>query len=779
MSAMWKDYSINYIKNNRSSSISVMTAAFFSAVFLSLLCSLFYNLWNYEVERLKLVEGDWQSRIVGEIEAEDLVKIQNFANIEKVVKNEALSNEQDIVVDLYFKNIWTILNDMPQIINLLEDQSREIIYSSSFDYSDPSSDQYFYHDSLLALYFIRDPQDTAPRAVFPFLFFIMGMACCSLIMIIHNSFAVSMNDRIHQFGMLSSIGATPKQIRICLLQEAAVLCAMPIFIGNLLGIGISVGIMKSTNFILENESGRMDAVWSYHPLIFFFTLLLTIFTIWISAWIPARKISRMTPLEAIKQTGERNLKKKQNSYILSFIFGIEGELAGNALKAQKKSLRTATLALSISFLAFSIMQSFFTLTKISQEITYFARYQDAWDIMITVKNTEIDAFFDTNGDGDSTIASSTGKDSEIDIFWDAEKLQQLSGVRSGTVYQKAAAKRMIREEELSEEVWEIGRLQNASERYVSALDGGWMVNVPIVIMDDASFLEYCKQIGVTPRLDGAVIINQINSNSGPNFRIRNEIPYLDESQNTTILRQAGKEDISAEIPVISYTEKLPVLREAYDEVDAYVLVHVLPVSVWKEIKGAIGGAEQDTFIRVLGKDGVTLEELREVENEISQILTVNYQIESENRIQDKINNDAMMDGMLLILGGFCVLLAMIGIGNVFSNTLGFAYQRKREFARYLSIGMSLEGIQKMFFIEALVMVGRPVLVMVPLTVIVTGVMIKVSYLEPMIFIREMPLIPIVGFLLAVFGIVGIAYYLGGRKVLRSRLVDALRDDTMM
>lgn len=45
---MWKDYSIGFIKKNRASSVSVLVAAFISALFLSLLCGLFYNFWNYE-----------------------------------------------------------------------------------------------------------------------------------------------------------------------------------------------------------------------------------------------------------------------------------------------------------------------------------------------------------------------------------------------------------------------------------------------------------------------------------------------------------------------------------------------------------------------------------------------------------------------------------------------------------------------------------------------------------------------------------------------------------
>ena len=78
----------------------------------------------------------------------------------------------------------------------------------------------------------------------------------------------------------------------------------------------------------------------------------------------------------------------------------------------------------------------------------------------------------------------------------------------------------------------------------------------------------------------------------------------------------------------------------------------------------------------------------------SKSLGRNYEIESENRIGEKITNDHMISGYLLILGGFCILLAVIGIANVFSNTLGFLTQRKREFAQYMSVGMTPAGIRK-------------------------------------------------------------------------------------
>jgi putative ABC transport system permease protein len=736
---MWKDYSSGYLKNNRASCLSVMIAAFISALLLSLLCSLFYNLWNYEVERIKVEEGGWQGRIAGTIGMEEIERIRNYANVEKALVNEDLSDEQEIVVDVYLKKIKNVFRDMAEIAEL----------------AGLSEEAVTYHYELLNLYLVRDSRDSALRWVFPFALLVTATACFSLILVIHNAFAVTMNSRIHQFGILASIGATPKQILVCLLQEASALCAVPIAAGSIFGILLSMGIVSGMNVILADVGRRMVLPFRFHPVILFLSLAASVLTVCISAWIPARKLSRLTPLEAIRNTGELQLKKKRSSRFLAFFFGIEGELAGNALKAQRKAMRTAFTSLLLAFLAFSFMMCFITITVVSQRETYFAKYQDSWDVMATLKNMEIDAFEET------------------------DVLQELGGMQSCVIYQKAMAKRYVTSEEISEEMQAVGGFGNAAEDYVSVNDGAWLVNAPIVILDDASFLEYCVKIGAEPSLDGAVILNRTCDAADPNFRERRMLPYLKEYGRTTQLRQAGQEEKMAEIPVVSYTQEVPVLREEYGTLDFYELVHFLPVSLWKEIKDEIGGQEEDIYIRILAKDGVTLPELDEVEAAVLTCLKDVCEIETENRIQEKIDNDKMFAGMKAILSVFCVLLAIIGIGNVFSNTLGFVRQRKREFARYLSVGLTPAGIRKIFCIEALVIAGRPVLIALPVTALAVAFFIKMSYLEPLLFIREIPFLPIGFFVLGIFFFVALAYYLGAKKVMGSSLADSLRDDTML
>lgn len=702
-----------------------MTAAFIASIFLSFLCCFFYNVWLSEIEGIINREGGWQGRITGELNREALDTIQNFPNVERAVINKELSMDEETVVDVYFHNRRTIFEDMPLITDKLGLESTAAKY----------------HAALLSRYLIHDPDDETPPLLMTFYVIIFLIVSFSLILIIHNSFAASMRARVHQFGIFSSIGATPRQILICLIQEAAVLCAVPLLLGSLFGIMAAAGTMEIMNKIAKDIPGTTGIHFQYHPAVFFITILSCAFTVLFSAWLPARKLSRLTPLEAIRSRGGLTLKRKKQSRILSFLFGMEGELAGNALKAQKKALRTSTLSLTLSFLGFSLMLCFFVLSGISTKYTYFDRYQDVWDVMVTVKDTAIEDF--------SLI----------------KEVKSLEGTKDCAVYQKASALCSVSKEWQSEEVISLG----------SSDSGNGLVKAPIVILDDQSFSQYCRHTGITPSLDGVIILNRIWDNIHSNFRYKKYIPFVKENKNTIALKSSETEN-EVQVPVLSYTAKVPVLREEYDN---YALVHFMPLSLWETISGRIKGAEEDTFIRILGEEEATLARMTELEMTLSQLTGRDYEIEMENRIGEKITNDYIIYCYELLLGGFCVLLAGIGIANVFSNTLGFLTQRKRELAQYISVGMTPAGIGKMFCIEALVIAGRPLLITIPLTAAFTAFAVKASFLNPMEFIKEAPFLPIIVFSLAVFGFVALAYYIGGRRVLKCDLNETLRNDTMI
>lgn len=731
---MWKDYSREFIKKNRVSSLSVLAAAFISALFLSLLCGLFYNFWNYEIESITLEEGAWQGRIAGTFNEDAVSDIENFANVKAAAINEDLSDGQTLVIDIYFQNMRTVYQDMPLIAEQLG----------------VPDDAVSYHELLLSRYFVHDPQDADPPLLMAFYLTVLLIVSASLILIIHNSFAVSMNTRVHQFGIFSSIGATPGQIRTCLLQEAAVLCILPILFGSLLGIALSFGIIQLVNILADGIAGRHEAVFSYHPLVFAVTILASALTVFVSAWLPARKLSRLTPLEAIKNTGELQLKRKKNSSILTLFFGIEGELAGNALKAQKKALRTSTLSLTLSFLGFTLMLCFFTLSEISTNHTYFERYQDAWDVMATVKDTK------------------------IEDFTHQDEILALDNVDS-VIYQKADAFCSVPEAAISDELKNLGGLETIAGSSVRATDGSYSIQAPIVIMDDSSFAEYCEQIGVPSSGTGSVVLNRIWDSANSNFRCKEYIPFLSAGQSTITLQNPEPASDTVTLPVLGCTQEPPVLREEYDN---YALVQFLSLSTWKQIKDVIGNAEPDLSIRVLAEKDRTLTELNTIETELTDILENTFTFEMENRIQEKTDNDTMLSGYKIMIGSLCALLALIGIANVFSNTLGFIRQRKREFARYMSIGMTPDRMRKMFCIEALVIAGRPILITLPVTGLSAGFMITASYLNPMEFLASAPIVPNLLFLAAISGFVALAYYLGGRQILKCNLAEALQSDDM-
>ena len=187
--------------------MSIMVAAFIAALFLSFLCSLFYNFWLDNIEGVKQEYGDWHGRIAGELDAGDMEIIKRFANVETAVVNGDLSDTQQATVDICFYDKRTVYQDMHSLLSRL-------------GLSENAAD---YNYQLLSLYFIRIPGDKMPRLLMPAYLAVVALVCLSLILVIHNSFAVSMNNRIHQFGIFSSIGATPGQIRAGLLQEAVML----------------------------------------------------------------------------------------------------------------------------------------------------------------------------------------------------------------------------------------------------------------------------------------------------------------------------------------------------------------------------------------------------------------------------------------------------------------------------------------------------------------------------------------------------------------------------
>ena len=348
---------------------------------------------------------------------------------------------------------------------------------------------------------------------------------------------------------------------------------------------------------------------------------------------------------------------------------------------------------------------------------------------------------------------------------------------SCVVYEKAETHCLLPQSAQSDALQALGGLSAVAGADAVSLGDNWLVDAPVVVMDDQSFLAYCEETGVSPSLNGAVLLNRVWDSLHSNFRDRLYLPFV--QPDTTALTLAAADGAPAgTLPLLGSTTAPPNLREEYDQ---YTLTLFIPLSLWQsgvlETAGPVG--DSTLLIRVLGEGAATLADCEALQTAVSDLLAgAGYEATVENRIADRLSNNRMIAGAQAILGAFCVLLAAIGLANVFLNTLGFVGQRRREFARYLAIGMTPQELRSLFWIEAAVIAGRPLVITFPLTVLVVAFMLQASYLDPGVFLARAPVVPIVLFAALIVGAVALAYALGARKVLHSDLSELLKDDSL-
>lgn len=737
---MWKEFSRSYLARNPAAGRTVAAAALAAAFFLSLVIGLFYNLWVYEVERIIREEGGWQARVTvpadGPAPEELLKALTDFANVESAALADP-TPEGEAVIELTFRRRGRIYADLALIRQAL-DLPEEAVQA---------------HELLLSRYLVSDPQDPDPPLLLPFLLAVVGAVALALVLLIRNAFAITMQSRLHQFGILSSVGATPRQLRVCLLQEAAVLALIPLAAGTALGLAGCAGVLAAVNAAAADLAGRQDAVFRLHPLVVAGALGAALVTVLVSAWLPAFRLSRMPPLQALQDgAGPQadRVRRRRGGGLLGLVFGVRGELAGCALRQSRRALRVANLSLLLSFLGFTAMLCFFTLSGISTRYTYFERYQDAWDVMARLP------------------------DASAEDFARLEPLQTLTGVRSATVYTRADAACRLDADDQSPALQQLGGLGAVAGDAAAPLEEGWLVNAPILVMDDASFLAYCEAAGLTPSLDGAILLNRVWDSLHSNFRDRLYLPFV-RGDLTALTLTSPDGAVLGELPLLGCTDTPPALREEYDQ---YALVQFWPLSLWQSLDWA-PAAEPGLTVRLLGPEGITAagcEALQAAAAGQLDLTGLAYTI--ENRIAERAANNRMIAGAQAILGAFCLLLAAIGLANVFLNTLGFVGQRRREFARYLALGMTPGELRSLFWIEAAVIAGRPLVITLLLTGGMVAFMLRASYLDPAVFLAEAPVGPVALFAGLIAGAVALAYALGARRVLAGDLTLLLKDDSL-
>ena len=145
---------------------------------------------------------------------------------------------------------------------------------------------------------------------------------------IKNAFSISLTEKIKMYGMLSSVGATKKQIRKSVIQEGMLLSLVGIplgIIGGILAVYILVILVRNIlNGIVEAE-----IVFNISIIPIIVAALLGLITVYLSCLSAARKARKITPLEAIRSSKEVKIdsKKIKSPRIIKKVFGMGGVIA--------------------------------------------------------------------------------------------------------------------------------------------------------------------------------------------------------------------------------------------------------------------------------------------------------------------------------------------------------------------------------------------------------------------------------------------------------------------
>lgn len=181
--------------------------------------------------------------------------------------------------------------------------------------------------------------------------------------LIYNSFSISVSERTKQIGILKSVGATRKQIRGSVLYEALLLCAISIPIGLALGcvgIGLTLYLLRDGFKMLVENGSRVQMRLVLSAPALGISVAVCLLTTLISAWIPAVRAVRVSPMQAIRQSEDVKLSRRdvRSSKLTQKLFGFPGTMAAKNFRRNRKRYRSTVISLFLSVVLFIAASSF-------------------------------------------------------------------------------------------------------------------------------------------------------------------------------------------------------------------------------------------------------------------------------------------------------------------------------------------------------------------------------------------------------------------------------------
>lgn len=189
---------------------------------------------------------------------------------------------------------------------------------------------------------------------------LIGLVVLSTIAVIYNAFHIAVLERIRQFGLLRTLGATPRQIRNLVLREASMLSMVAIPLGlaaGWAGLWLALWLMTHNGMqVMQMESFKL----TFHWWIMGLSVGVGLFAIYVAAWLPARKASSVSPVEAAKGAGSivRESYRRMRLPSLLQLIGVEGKMASSNIRRNRAKFRITTFSIAVSITLFIVFHYF-------------------------------------------------------------------------------------------------------------------------------------------------------------------------------------------------------------------------------------------------------------------------------------------------------------------------------------------------------------------------------------------------------------------------------------
>lgn len=600
------------------------------------------------------------------------------------------------------------------------------------------SHTYFLNDEVLR--FMGLSEDT----VFNALLYSVGGILVALIMLgsvflIYNSFNISLNERTHQFGILMSVGATEKQLRNSVLFEGLCIGIIGIPIGILIGI-------PSIRLVLSIVAGNFaNVLYSNVPLTLKVSVpalaaaaVISMITILISAYIPAKKAAGTPVMECIRQTNEVKVEAKtiRTSKFTQRIYGLEGTLALKNFKRNKRRYRSIILSLTLSVVLFVASSAFGTyLDQVAE--------QSAVEI-----------------DGDILLYTRDMTESEFSQLYDT--LKTADGVTKSTDQAVSTYTCEVNTSDLTSGFWDSYRESaglDASSKTVN-------LSLDVQFIEDDIYQDFIESLGLPAAeytgQDAKMVI--VGRTSGGLDM------FSDPSMDFTLNTESGEQTKTIHTTFVDTYPLDPPPAEP-SEVKGYVLTVVAP----HQMKPQFDTLDAPAKLGLTFWSDNPAQSTAKMQGIIEGSgITSSYTLYNVHAILEQNRNILFIVNLFTVV--FIAMISLIAVANVFNTISTNIKLRRRELAMLRSVGMSDRDFNKMMRFECVLYGARTMLWGLPLSGILSWLIYKGMVVGGGDMEFMFPWDSIGISMLGVFLVVFITTLYAIRKIRKENIIDALRDD---